>query len=174
MFLCFPWKSCLVRLSCHPKWIVLYFCLFLNLLILEIESYIFLLTWFFSFIISEIFICVLCYSWSWISLFSTCVCCYEEFLNDMETMQYSRKLVTSQVFDSVFLKGIIIMFSLEKSISGETSKKLMLKFYTYIHTCIYLSMCVCMYVYIKWEFYNKIIIYKTIIPVADGIDCESC
>lgn len=78
-----------------------------------------------------------------------CVCCYEEFLNDMETMQYSRKLATSQMFHSVFLKGVIIMFSLEKSISGETSKKLTLKFYTCIHTCIYLSsyMCVCVYIY---------------------------
>lgn len=65
----------------------------------------------------------------------------------METMQYSRKLVTSQVFHSVFLKGIIIMFSLEKSISGETSKKLKLKFYTYIHTCIYLSVYVYIYIF---------------------------
>lgn len=81
------------------------------------------------------------------SVSNLCVCCYEEFLNDMETMQYPRKPATSQVFHSVFLKGIIIMFSLEKSISGETSKKLMLKFYTYIHTCIYLSsyICVCIY-----------------------------
>lgn len=82
-----------------------------------------------------------------VSVFNLCVCCYEEFLNDMETMQYSRKLATSQMFHSVFLKGIIIMFSLEKSISGETSKKLTLKFYTYIHTCIYLSSYICVYIY---------------------------
>lgn len=77
-----------------------------------------------------------------------------------------RKLTTPHMLDSIFeLEGVIIMFSLEKSISGETSKNLMLKFHN-------IDIDIDRYQIMRIS-QQKSSFTKTIIPVANGIECKS-
>lgn len=71
-----------------------------------------------------------------VSVSNLYVYCFEELLDDMENMQYPKK-AASHMFHSIFLKGAIIMFSLDKNNFRKNIQKVNVKipyiFFLYVY-----------------------------------------